>query len=253
MSYLKHPLQAVGRWLRQAAVLRRAAVLRQAAMLRRAAVLRQAAVLGLGVGLLAGTGLIVTASVASAHSAAPATTTSHGPSRACALVTGRSAHLRVRPARCQPPMVVALASPACKGRLRPAPGVNGPLLPVKGRAVIARPLRLPRGLHVKGHGQFRLPVLRVRACASPVLRFKPAQLRLCRAARPARTPLAVRAGSCLPGLRVRPVQLRVCGKLRPVRLKLRVAAPPAPPRRARVRLIAPARACSLVPVPAPKH
>jgi hypothetical protein len=187
MSYLKHPLQAGGRWLRQAAVL------------------------GLGAGLLAGTGLIVTASVASAHSAAPATAASHVPSRACALVIGRPGHLRVRPEHCRPPMVVALASPVCQGRLLPAPG----------RVVIGRPLRLPRAVHVAVHGRLRLPVLRVRACAVRVLRIKPAQLR------------------------IKPAQLRLCGKVRPAQVKLRVAGPPA-----RIRLVAPGRACSLVPVPA---
>jgi hypothetical protein len=189
MSYLKNPLQRGGRWLRQATVL------------------------GLGVGLLAGTGLIVTASVASAHSAAPANTTSNGPSRACALVIGRPGHLRVRPQHCRPAMVIALASPVCKGRLLPAPS----------RTVIARVARPPKALRLAWRGQAKLPVLRIRACASRVLR------------------------------RIGPVQLRVCGKVRAVRLKLFAAAPRAVRRPARVRLIAPARACSLVPVPAPKH
>ena len=211
MSHLKSPIQGGGRWLRQATVL------------------------GLGVGLLAGTGLIVTASVASAHSAAPATATSHGPSRACALIIGRPGPLRVRPQRCRPPMVIGLASPVCKGRLLPAPG----------RVAIARPVRPPKALRLAGRGRLQLPVLRIRACAGRVLRFKPAQLRLCRAARPAQTPLAAPARSCLSRLRIRPVQLRVCGRVRPAQVKLRMAARPA-----RLQLVAPARACSLVPVPA---
>lgn len=199
MSYLKHPLQAGGRWLLQAG----------------GRWLRQAAVLGLGAGLLAGTGLIVTASVASAHSAAPATAASHGPSRACALVIGRPGHLRVRPEHCRPPMVVALASPVCKGRLLPAPG----------RAVIVRPLRLPRAVHLAVRGRLRLPVLRVRACAVRVLPIRPARLRLCG--------------------KVRPVAVKLRVAVRAAQVKLRVTARPA-----RIRLVAPGRACSLVPVPA---
>lgn len=208
MSYLEDPLQpgrrpalrAGGRWLRQAAVL------------------------GLGVGLLAGTGLIVTASVASAHSAAPASAASHGPARACALVIGRPGHLRARPLRCRLPMALGLASPVCKGRLVPAQGFKVRLIPPHGKVAIARPLRLPRAVHLGKHP--RLPVLRVRACAAPLLRLRPTGVRrLC--------------GN------LRPVRLKLFGAPRPARVRIPLAVRPG-----HIKLMAPARACSLVPVTA---